>query len=548
MSLPAYRFQHAIGESLILTGPLPHFRVISRSLGGFSEVYILESTEQERRGRIVLKTPRIDSPLGGTAISSFEEEARLWSTFPTHPSILPCLSVERISNRPYAVIKYVDGTDCEHFFMSGNAPLDLQLNVLFQIVQALTLLEQQIAGFSHGDIKPSNILLEIVSSGQDVTDRIAAFITDFGLSRAFTRTAVDFTGDTRYLAPEVFRGDFYSWKAADMYSLGATAVQILSEQPIERLLDSDGYVEPKRLLLEREELRQMDRFVSSRLITLLCNLVQEQPQSRPTSFTEVSSELQNIMETTGIHLVSKQLNILDAKNASFIQAIESDVIVRYLVTYRDFSEQNATILRLEQSEGSRFVKLGNTDAAIAIGHKLVEKHPWFPLGYALLGGAYTVKQDYKMAATNYMQGIKAYDNDTPIKDSDPFGYAEMCYSLSQILHNDQRLEGRQAAVALAMRATELLPLHPIALMTLGRAFLSVHEYEKGLEILERAYKMFPSEIVLRAHLALGRCLQNTNPPKSVGAACAQLGLSDEETAYVQHKIEQIVTWLGTDSL
>lgn len=547
MSSGDYKFRYAIGDPFMLTGSLPPFRVTSRVLGGFCEVYALESDDPNRPGRVAVKTPRDDSSFGDKDLRAFKEEARLWSNFPPHLSILPCIGVEVVSQKPYAVLKYVDGFDCERFFMFGNAPIGLQLNVLFQVISALSELEKRVQDFSHGDIKPSNILIEVVPSREDADERIAAYLTDFGLSRALSRKSIHVLGDRRYLAPELLGGDLYSWKAADMYSLGATAVQIIFEQPLKRFLDFNGCERPERLLSDANISIHKERGVSASLVAFLSSLVHQDPARRPTTFEQVSDELRDIIEASGTRVTSKMISNLDAANASFITSFRDDPVVRFLIKHLAFSEQEATNLRLEQSEGSRLVKLGNIDSAIIVAGRLIKRYPLLPLGYAILGGAYMEKRDFKRAADSYMQAIQLHDQDTSFKTAHPFGYAEICYSLSQILHNDQRIEGRQVAVTLALRATDLLPSHPIALMALGRAFLSVHEYERGFQILQGAFELFPGESVIRAYLALAKCLLSGNP-HGVDTVCAELGLSDNENTYVQSKLEQITNWHRTESI
>lgn len=543
-----YRFIHAINEPIVISGPLPPFRVKSRILGGCCEVYVVESVKQDSPGRLVLKTPRNDSPFGDAALRAFSEEALLWSHLPVHPNIVPCIAVERISERPYAIVRYVDGVDCERFFQFADAPRGIAYTVLSQALNVLAEMEDQVDDFSHGDLKPANFLLETVSSGEDKTSIIMAYLTDFGLSRGLMRDSVNMLGDCRYLSPELLRGELYSWKAADIYAFGATALEILTGLPLQWFMDSEDGLHPERISLNKDRPKSGRPGIPTGMIDLLCKLVEKNPDNRPTTFSEVSAGFRQIVEIDSTKVESQRINTLELVNASFITSFNEDPVVAYLIEHRCFTEQEAIDLRMKQSEGTRLVKLGYFDEAINTAETLIERYPWFPLGYGVAGGAYFAKMNIKKSAEYYLRAIEAYNQDLAFKIAHDYGFAEMCYSLSQILHNDNQFEGRRMAVRLAKQATEILPTHPIAMMALGRALLSVHEYAQGLEILVQAHDMFPSETVLRTHLALARCLQKSAQSKYADQICDELDLSDKQRDYVNFKIEQILQWQMQDEV
>jgi serine/threonine protein kinase len=82
-------------------------------------------------------------------------------------------------------------------------------------------------GVVHRDLKPSNVMIDKEGN---------AFLTDFGIARA-TGGEKDITGTglligtPGYMAPEQARGDGQLDKAADIYSLGVMAFEILTGAP-----------------------------------------------------------------------------------------------------------------------------------------------------------------------------------------------------------------------------------------------------------------------------------------------------------------------------
>ena len=79
-----------------------------------------------------------------------------------------------------------------------------------QIVSAISYVHAQ--GFSHGDLKPENILLD---SHHDIK------LADFGFSSSteFSRRKI---GTPGYMSPELRKGEVYSTRLSDVFSLGVT--------------------------------------------------------------------------------------------------------------------------------------------------------------------------------------------------------------------------------------------------------------------------------------------------------------------------------------
>lgn len=97
-------------------------------------------------------------------------------------------------------------------------PLDVQLDLLFQMLQALSYLHRH--GVVHRDLKPSNVLV----TGRHVT------VLDFGASGLPEHTV---TGTPGFIAPEILLG-VRPTPASDFYAVGAIAYEILTGGPLYR--------------------------------------------------------------------------------------------------------------------------------------------------------------------------------------------------------------------------------------------------------------------------------------------------------------------------
>ena len=96
-------------------------------------------------------------------------------------------------------------------------PLDVQLDLLFQVLYALSYLHRH--GIVHRDLKPSNML---------VMGRSHVTVLDFGVSGLPEYTVA---GTLGFMAPEVLRGERPT-PASDFYSVGGIAYEMLTGESI----------------------------------------------------------------------------------------------------------------------------------------------------------------------------------------------------------------------------------------------------------------------------------------------------------------------------
>src|SRR5689334_12304882 len=101
-----------------------------------------------------------------------------------HPNIVQLFDFGDIDGSYYMVMEYLDGQNLDDYLMTaGPMPISEAVQVLQDIANALDHAHAQ--GLVHRDVKPSNIMLQKVSTPG--TDRsFHAVLTDFGIAKLLT--------------------------------------------------------------------------------------------------------------------------------------------------------------------------------------------------------------------------------------------------------------------------------------------------------------------------------------------------------------------------
>ena len=181
-----------------------------------------------------------------------------------HSNLLPPTGYDIFEGRPYLVMQYCENGSCSS--MAGRADEQDVVKFLHDVAAGLEYLHEH--HIIHQDIKPDNILLD---------DNCNFLVTDFGISVASTDTAEagGASGGTRaYMAPERFQGVTES--ASDVWSLGATAVELLTGNP--------PYGEHGGLLqAEGEPLPELPASLQPEVKALILSCLEQDPARRITA-------------------------------------------------------------------------------------------------------------------------------------------------------------------------------------------------------------------------------------------------------------------------
>lgn len=160
----------------------------------------------------------------------FQREAELLQTL-SHPSIpqyIDAFEFETAASKGYVLVQsYVDAPSLQDHLKAGRCfNEDDVRDILDAVLKILIYLHQRQPPVIHRDIKPSNILLGDRSGncpGQ-------VYLVDFGSVQTLANRGgktVTVVGTYGYMPPEQFGG--VACPASDLYSLGATAITLLTQ-------------------------------------------------------------------------------------------------------------------------------------------------------------------------------------------------------------------------------------------------------------------------------------------------------------------------------
>jgi serine/threonine-protein kinase len=193
--------------------PHPRYEIVGLiGNGDFAAVYRARDLELGRE--VAIKQIHQQYLADPRRLERFWREAQLLAKL-EHPHIMTIYDIVR--SHGWLVLELMQGTVLD---ATRGQPIDLGLlrSVLIGSLQGLAMMHN--SGTLHGDIKPTNLLV-------DKLGRIK--LGDFGLAR---RVASDqgsyLKGATRYMAPEMVAPQFGPvGPTSDLYSLGFTAYELL---------------------------------------------------------------------------------------------------------------------------------------------------------------------------------------------------------------------------------------------------------------------------------------------------------------------------------
>jgi len=202
---------------------LGHFK-IERKLGagGMGEVYLATDLALDRPVAIKVLPSGVAS---GSARERLIKEARAQARV-HHPHVGHIYFIGEEAGRLYFAMEYVTGKTLGERIANGPLPAEDALALIRAAV--LGLREAQRSGFTHRDVKPSNLMVDAHGMLK---------VLDFGLAAGNPGHLSDgpvaqttLAGTPLYMAPEQARGEAIDFRA-DIYALGATLYHLVSGRP-----------------------------------------------------------------------------------------------------------------------------------------------------------------------------------------------------------------------------------------------------------------------------------------------------------------------------
>lgn len=203
---------------------LGHFR-IERPLGagGMGEVYLATDLALDRPVAIKVLPEQLARDPGRR--ERLVREARAQARI-VHPNVGHLYFIGEEDGRMYFAMEYVAGETLADRVARGPLPPDEALDMIRGA--ALGLREAHRHGFTHRDVKPSNLMID---------GHGGIKVLDFGLAASPAGEHVEgpvaqtsLAGTPLYMAPEQARGDAIDFRA-DVYALGATLYHLASGHP-----------------------------------------------------------------------------------------------------------------------------------------------------------------------------------------------------------------------------------------------------------------------------------------------------------------------------
>lgn len=197
---------------------LGHYRLVRKlGEGGYGEVYQAWDARLQRHVAIKRLKPQTQSVRPGHLL----DEARLAASL-RHPAFVRIFSIDGDAGAHSIVMEYVEGSTLRELAQGKPMPESQVLELVRQVAAAME--EAHGANLIHGDIKPSNLMLDASN---------AVRILDFGLASrvdpdATQSATFDQTeGTVAYLAPELLLGARQNAQS-DIYALGVVMYEMLT--------------------------------------------------------------------------------------------------------------------------------------------------------------------------------------------------------------------------------------------------------------------------------------------------------------------------------
>ncbi len=257
--------------------------VLEREIGrgGMSVVFCAQ--DDELGGPVALKFFD-DRQEDGSLLARFKQELKLCREL-THPTIVRVYDIGDHEGRKFITMELLDGVSLKDLI--GKLDLERAVYYLHQIAVALGVVHD--AGIVHRDVKPANVF---------ITAHDGVKLMDFGIAKRSTLprkadviTSTGFVaGTVGYMAPEQYAEFASVTPAADIYSLGVIAHEMLTGQ---RLFPSDNPVE----ILHAQVVdtiagpREKNGRVPQRLDALVRRMLTRRAEGRPASCEDIADEL-----------------------------------------------------------------------------------------------------------------------------------------------------------------------------------------------------------------------------------------------------------------
>jgi serine/threonine protein kinase/WD40 repeat protein len=212
--------------------------VIRHPIGRGSYGIVYRAFDMVTQREVAVKMPRPELRGIRTVEKRFDREGKSIGKV-THPGLVPLLDMGVDAGTPYLVTRLVNGPNLESWLdsASGKLPLELASRWGEQLAEAVDHLHKK--KIVHGDIKPSNILLEHPYEEEllEIQPQLLAIrVTDFGnasiTSGGSPGRSERVQGTLCFMAPEQLSPTYRTDEKSDIYSICAVIYEMISGREV----------------------------------------------------------------------------------------------------------------------------------------------------------------------------------------------------------------------------------------------------------------------------------------------------------------------------
>jgi eukaryotic-like serine/threonine-protein kinase len=252
--------------------------------GGMATVYRARHKLVDRPCAVKVMNASLAADM--TVRERFRREAKSVKAL-AHPNIVEIFDQgETADGTPYMVMELLDGETLAQLIVEGPLAMPRAIPMMIQMARAIARAHD--LGVVHRDLKPENVFICRRADGSDLVK-----IIDFGIARAKgdsrLTNAGELFGTPQYMAPErVSAGD--TGPSVDLYALGVIFFETATGE-----LPFDAN-DPTTLLIKHmneppPSPRAIHGQVPEKLDTLVLQLLEKNPRTRPVDLHRVESDL-----------------------------------------------------------------------------------------------------------------------------------------------------------------------------------------------------------------------------------------------------------------